>query len=1137
MSNYLENITPKLINHDKDRYQIRVIDSNHVYYEKNKSNGYWEFISKEEFDEKANNKNNIKYMKCKCNKCEWEWVIESEDYHPYLCHKCGFDNKTNKYDLDSLKKWEINNKPYVEERNLNIIKRTFNEDINENELVWHRDREDRIVIPLYENNWMLQLDNELPIRLNVNEEYFITKNTFHRVIKGSGELTVEIIETNFEKDTYGLLGENKKKKDACYYKVKSRYDVWPSAYASGALVQCRKVGAKNWGNKSNENIDFSESKKTDFSKEKSQGLHGWFSRKGGEGSSGWVDCNTCRKDPDTGRKKCKPCGREEGENREYPACRPTPSSCDTKGRGDKWGKKSVKEFKNLPNLIEDGMIGEIISNKFSFNNIPDNILKTLRNEYFKYYIGDFDWNNKQDEFTSNTGYDGRGFKEWCDKYEVEGFFKNLNKLIQKVREDLIVLIKKRNADKVLSDFEELVKPVLGNDVLVGPLSKYMEMALLNLHSIGEINKAFQDAKQIINIDGSLNQSKIEQSKIFNGDYISFPAFEKFVNNNPEFIKVFNDWKKLFDESMKLSSMELNAFRDSTSYESIKDLYDFLINVRTNKTNENSMTNFSITNMIIEELSLINEITTDDAYNQFYKNLFNKENSELDKLTYNTLIQLDPTYLKEKDKVGEYTKWLFRADNLERLKKVKKEDLYKIKDDLTFFNNVKKKNLLPVDKKDINKFNLDSLLDFVFSLNNDNEGELLSKGDKEREVKKGVQKFSLRDWDIIIPGTEEAACYYGKGTKWCTSSTTHNQFDYYNSDGPLYIIINKDDSNLKFQFHFESSQFMDVKDREINLGEFLEDNDDVYDFFKKRIGTGIDFEIVKSCVGNYNEECVTNFISNDFTEDQKYELIKLTFDSDDSGNPYMISTILNSIDYPDLIKNFKKDILWGIESAITNEHDDENHDAMMFIDYLGGFTDENILDIMEVIDFNNLKNVTKFIEIANQYGDTNKVVDFLEDEDIGNLNLNIIKTLEDLKRKFTYTKHTNTLDSGVSRIEIKGLDLINGTIDVEITPKDKNGDLLKGKVERGNVNHKNLVNYLTTPSLFNEGKKINFLNKKNSIFVENIKDYIKNTLKRKLIMEETIKEPKVKPTINPDRVVPKREKIWKPGVSVPVPPKF
>jgi len=48
------------------------------------------------------------------------------------------------------------------------------------------------------------------------------------------------------------------KKDACYHKVKSRYSVWPSAYASGALVKCRKVGAKNWGNKINkESYDYS----------------------------------------------------------------------------------------------------------------------------------------------------------------------------------------------------------------------------------------------------------------------------------------------------------------------------------------------------------------------------------------------------------------------------------------------------------------------------------------------------------------------------------------------------------------------------------------------------------------------------------------------------------------------------------------------------------------------------------------------------------------------------------------------------------------------------------------------------------------------------------------------------------------
>ena len=51
-------------------------------------------------------------------------------------------------------------------------------------------------------------------------------------------------------------GKGSGKKDTCYHKVKSRYSVWPSAYASGALVKCRKVGADNWGNKS-ESYEFS----------------------------------------------------------------------------------------------------------------------------------------------------------------------------------------------------------------------------------------------------------------------------------------------------------------------------------------------------------------------------------------------------------------------------------------------------------------------------------------------------------------------------------------------------------------------------------------------------------------------------------------------------------------------------------------------------------------------------------------------------------------------------------------------------------------------------------------------------------------------------------------------------------------
>ena len=64
------------------------------------------------------------------------------------------------------------------------------------------------------------------------------------------KLTNKELKQIIKEELEAVLSEKEGKKDACYHKVKARYDVWPSAYASGALVKCRKVGAKNWGNKS-----------------------------------------------------------------------------------------------------------------------------------------------------------------------------------------------------------------------------------------------------------------------------------------------------------------------------------------------------------------------------------------------------------------------------------------------------------------------------------------------------------------------------------------------------------------------------------------------------------------------------------------------------------------------------------------------------------------------------------------------------------------------------------------------------------------------------------------------------------------------------------------------------------------------
>ena len=68
--------------------------------------------------------------------------------------------------------------------------------------------------------------------------------------KQESKMSLKLEELVGKPITEAQFDEAAGKKDACYHKVKARYDVWPSAYASGALVKCRKVGAANWGNKS-----------------------------------------------------------------------------------------------------------------------------------------------------------------------------------------------------------------------------------------------------------------------------------------------------------------------------------------------------------------------------------------------------------------------------------------------------------------------------------------------------------------------------------------------------------------------------------------------------------------------------------------------------------------------------------------------------------------------------------------------------------------------------------------------------------------------------------------------------------------------------------------------------------------------
>jgi hypothetical protein len=144
-----------------------------------------------------------------------------------------------------------------------------------------------------------------------------------------------------------------------------------------------------------------------------------------------------------------------------------------------------------------------------------------------------------------------------------------------------------------------------------------------------------------------------------------------------------------------------------------------------------------------------------------------------------------------------------------------EDCYKVRNALELFD--KNKAYLPANQRDINKF---QIVDLYYVVEPFEQQEIVSNNEAERRKRQSFFDqgqaelvYQSDNVTIITPNTREAAQYFGRGTKWCTSARDHNYFDQYASEGPLYILL-----PMKWQFHFETESFMDERDEPLkNLG--------------------------------------------------------------------------------------------------------------------------------------------------------------------------------------------------------------------------------------------------------------------------------------------------------------------------------
>lgn len=232
-------------------------------------------------------------------------------------------------------------------------------------------------------------------------------------------------------------------------------------------------------------------------------------------------------------------------------------------------------MKNIYTKLSTYIKESLGEKSINFDEFPKDVLETLENEYGHYYLHNFDWNEMADSFETNEE-----FNAWLENNKKEEFIKNLDLIIKKATQDMITIKKQDIIEKKLEYFEELIKPTLGSEVLGKHLTKFQEDVIMNPNvTIEDIEKAYKSSQGVLDEDGSINQDKVTMSEYFDGDGINLPNFERFVEENPEFQGVFNDWKKLFDKNMKMSLVELNAFRNSTPIDKIRNMRDFLINYK------------------------------------------------------------------------------------------------------------------------------------------------------------------------------------------------------------------------------------------------------------------------------------------------------------------------------------------------------------------------------------------------------------------------------------------------------------------------------------------------------------------------------------------------------------------------------
>jgi hypothetical protein len=315
----------------------------------------------------------------------------------------------------------------------------------------------------------------------------------------------------------------------------------------------------------------------------------------------------------------------------------------------------------------------------------------------------------------------------------------------------------------------------------------------------------------------------------------------------------------------------------------------------------------------------------------------------------------------------YTPWLARmyAKGGLKLEDINRNDL------LGLYDIAKKRRMLKPEHNDINSFKTYKDFEDMLLIGGHYNLDDIQNSNKKEEKGQASKVYEDSDVVVIVPQDEAAACRYGRGTRWCTASTRgQNYFDHYNRQGRMYILLpkNPEHEGEKYQLHFQSQQYMNEDDDQVNLVNLISKRfPNLLEFFLAIPNSGLkgdlrftDPEVIQDVLDKIREvgnDWISEKVNDAEADDYDYyhEMAERYPDPDEEGSVDWDAVHKAGDDYLQY-NDYLKELVDGLTTVLETSVDD-----------IKEYVNDEPFAGLDSFEIRNIPNIIEEIALYSHYG--------------------------------------------------------------------------------------------------------------------------------------------------------------------------